>query len=253
MGAMSETNSYELYYWPTIQGRGEFIRLALEDGGATYVDVARLPEERGGGSKAIVHLLRSDSELRPPLAPPILKVGTRVMSQTANILQFLAPRLGLVPDDEESRVWAHGLQLTVADFADETHDTHHPIAVSLYYEDQKVEALRRSELYVAERMPKFLKYFERVLRQNQAGKGQFFVGTAHSYVDLSMFQILSGLGYAFPNALSALEPELPLLFALKVRVLARPRIAAYLASERRIPFNQHGLFRHYPELDRESG
>ena len=172
------------------------------------------------------------------------------MSQTANILEFLAPRLGLVPEDEESRVWAHGLQLTIADFADETHDTHHPIAVGLYYEDQKVEALRRSQQFVARRMPKFLKYFERVLHLNNAGNGQFLVGNAHSYVDLSMFQILSGLGYAFPNALSGLEPELPLLFALKARVEARPRIAAYIASERRIPFNQHGLFRHYPELDR---
>jgi glutathione S-transferase len=248
---MPEANSYELYYWPTIQGRGEFIRLALEDGGAGYVDVARRPEERGGGAKAILRILQSDSELRPPLAPPILKVGTRVMSQTANILQFLAPRLGLVPDDEESRVWAHGLQLTLADFIDETHDTHHPIAVSLYYEDQKVEALRRSQLFVAERMPKFLKYFERVLRRNDAGAGKYFVGTAHSYVDLSMFQTLSGLGHAFPKALSGLESELPLLFALKARVASRPRIAAYLASERRIPFNQHGLFRHYPELDRQ--
>jgi glutathione S-transferase len=100
-------------------------------------------------------------------------------------------------------------------------------------------------------MPKFLKYFERVLRRNDAGAGQYFVGTAHSYVDLSKFQTLSGLGYAFPKALSGLESELPLLFALKARVASRPRIAAYLASERRIPFNQHGLFRHYPELDRQ--
>jgi glutathione S-transferase len=171
------------------------------------------------------------------------------MSQTPNILRYLASRLGLVPDDDESRTWAHGLQLTIADFADETHDTHHPIAVSLYYEDQKSEAVRRSKLFVAERMPKFLGYFERVLRKNEAGRGQYLVGTAHSYVDLSMFQILSGLGYAFPNALRHLESELPLLFALEARVAARPRLAAYLASPRRIPFNQHGLFRHYPELD----
>jgi glutathione S-transferase len=249
---MSE-NNYELFYWPTIQGRGEFIRLALEDAGASYVDVARLPEDRGGGAKAIVALLHSDSEPRPPLAPPILRVGAELLSQTPNILRYLAPRLGLVPDDDESRTWAHGLQLTMGDFADETHDTHHPIAVSLYYEDQKVEALRRSKLFVSERMPKFLGYFERVLRRNEDGRGQYLVGTAHSYVDLSMFQILSGLGYAFPNALRHLEPELPLLFALKARVAARPRLAAYLASPRRIPFNQHGLFRHYPELDRDSG
>ncbi len=246
---MSES-TYELYYWPSIQGRGEFIRLSLEDAGADYVDIARLPEDRGGGAKAVVEIMRSEAVGRPPLAPPILKVGSQVMSQTSNILFYLAPRLELIPRDDESRTWALGLELTIADFVSEIHDSHHPIGSSLYYEDQKDEALRRSKLFVAERLTKFLRYFERVLKKNEAGKGQYFVGAAHSYVDLSMFQILSGLGYAFPNSLRRLEPELPLLVALKARIAARPRIAAYLASPRRIPFNQHGIFRYYPELDR---
>ena len=40
---------YELHYWPRIQGRGEFVRLALEQAGAEYVDVARGPKSSGGG------------------------------------------------------------------------------------------------------------------------------------------------------------------------------------------------------------
>lgn len=240
---------YELYYWPSIQGRGEFIRLALEEGGADYVDVARLPEAEGGGARSIMRLLGDHEAAFPPFAPPVLKCGAFTIAQRANILQFLGPRLGLVSNDEAKRLWTHQLELTITDFTDEIHDTHHPIAGSLYYEDQKPEALRRSALFVKERLPKFLGYFERVLARNAEGKGEYFVGAELSTVDLSMFQVLAGLDYSFPKSLASLESTIPLLMALKSRVAARPRIAAYLASDRRIPFNQHGLFRSYPELD----
>ncbi len=245
---MRQSERYELFYWPSIQGRGEFIRLALEEGGAEYVDVARLPDEKGGGVRALLRLLADESERFPAFAPPILRAGSLLMAQTANILQYLAPRLGLVPDDEPSRIWAHQLQLTLADFVSEIHDVHHPIAASLYYEDQKPEALRRASSLVGERMPKFLGYFERVLRNNERGP-EHLVGAELSYVDLSMFQVLSGLAYAFPGTLSQLEPRIARLQQLKVRVAERPRIAAYLESERRIAFNQSGIFRDYPELD----
>jgi glutathione S-transferase len=245
----STGHEYELYYWPTIQGRGEFVRLALEEGGADYVDVARLPEEAGGGAGAIMKLLRDGAEAFPAFAPPILKCGSFTVAQRANILQFLGPRLGLVSNDEAKRLWTHQLDLTITDFTDEAHDTHHPIAASLYYEDQKPEAIRRSRLFVKERMPKFLGYFEGVLERNGESGGQYLVGAELSYVDLSMFQVLAGLEYAFPKSLAQLESKLPRLFALRNRVAERPRTAAYLASERRIPFNQHGLFRRYPELD----
>jgi glutathione S-transferase len=248
---MPSSNAYQLYYWPMIQGRGEFVRLALEDAGAEYVDVARLPEAEGGGVRALVSLLRSETEPHPPFAPPILKAEGQLISQTANILRFLAPRLGLIEDDEELRIWANGVQLTIADFAYEVHDTHHPIGVSLYYEDQKVEAQRRSRIFASERLPKFLDYFERILARNAAGAGQYLAGTRHSYLDLSMFQLLSGLAYAFPNVLSANEPRIPRLIALRNRVAERERVAAYLASPRRIAFNEHGLFRYYAELDGE--
>src|SRR5687767_12890133 len=135
---------YELYYWPTIQGRGEFVRLAFEEAGAAYVDVARLPASEGGGAAAIVALLRAEGPGLAPFAPPFVKAGDLVVAQTAAILQFLAPRLGLVPDDEAARVGAHQLQLTLADLVGEVHDTHHPIAVDEYYEDQKPEARRRA-------------------------------------------------------------------------------------------------------------
>jgi glutathione S-transferase len=238
--------TYELYYWPTIPGRGEFVRLALEEAGQEYRDVARLPESAGGGVKALMKLMRDTPDLEP-FAPPFLKVGGEVIAQTANILHYLGPRLGLVPSDEVGRRRVHQLQLTIADFISETHDTHHPIAVSLYYEDQRAEAQRRASIFVSERLPKYLGYFERVLERN----GDHLVGATVSYADLSIFQVISGLCYAFPRAMARLAPQIPHLLALRDRVAARPRLAAYLASSRRLAFNQHGLFRHYPELDGE--
>lgn len=234
---------YELYYWPEIQGRGEFVRLALEEAGAPYVDVAR---ERGG-LRALMRFLESRSQRRPPFAPPFLKAGRLVIGQTANILLFLGPRLGLAPRNEAARLWAHQLQLTIADWVSEVHDTHHPIAGGLYYEEQKREARRRAAIFRKERLPKFLGYFERLLRD--AESGGYLFGRAVSYVDLSLFQMVAGLRYAFPRAMGRLERKHPRLISLHDRVADRPRIAAYLASKRRLPFNQHDLFRHYPELD----
>src|SRR5574341_122905 len=234
---------YELYYWPSIQGRGEFIRLALEEAAADYVDVARLPKSQGGGSEA-VSLLEEARDGRTPFAPPILKAGKLLIAQTANILLFLGPRLGLVPKAEAARLWAHQLQLTLIDLLDEVHETHHPIAASLYYEDQKQEALSRAEKFRAVRLPKFLGYFERVLATNPGGD-RFLVGRSLTYADLSMFQVIAGLNYAFPRAMAAVSRKHPRLTALHQRVRERPRIAAYLASSRRIPFNEWGIFRHY--------
>lgn len=240
--------TYELYYWPGIPGRGEFVRLALEDAGAEYVDVGKQPSADGGGAGAVSEFIHGGEMGQPHFAPPILKAGEIVVSHVANILQFLAPRLGLIPDDEASRAWANGLQLTLTDFVAEIHDTHHPIGSSLYYEDQQDEAARRATLFVQERLPKFLYYFERVLSAN-AGNEAYLVGTAHSYVDLSLFQVVTGLRYSFPRAMERLEPEIPEVTALVDRVSQRPAVSAYLMSDRRLDFNESGLFRHYPELD----
>jgi glutathione S-transferase len=236
---------YELYYWPEIKGRGEFVRLALEDAGADYVDVARRPR----GMAAMSRFLESRSVKRPPFAPPFLKAGKLLIGQTANILFFLGPDLHLVPKDEAARLWAHQLQLTIADWVAEVHDTHHPIASSLYYEEQKREAKRRAEVFRVERQRKFLNYFEQVLERNG---GRVLVGHAVSYVDLSLFQMIEGLRYALPHAMARQERKHPRLIALHDRMASRPRLAAYLGSERRLPFNQEGIFRHYAELDDRS-
>lgn len=239
---------YELYYWPGIQGRGEFVRLALEDAGAPYVDVAR----QTPGMARMQKLLAGKGGGFRPFAPPFLVVGDLIISHTAAILQFLGPRLGLVPDDEPSRLSAHQLELTITDLVAEVHDTHHPIAVDLYYEDQKREARRRTAAFRRHRLPKFLSYFEKMLARQEKAHGGFLMGKSVSYVDLSLFQTVAGLAYAFPRAMARLAPKIPRVVAVHQGVQNRPRIAAYLASDRRIPFNEDGIFRHYPELDRRS-
>lgn len=238
---------YELYYWPSIQGRGEFVRLALEAAAADYVDVARL-KGKGKGIPALMHFLDSAAIEQPSFAPPYLKAGEQIIGQTANILLFLGQRLGLAPRAEAGRLWAHQLQLTIADLITEVHDTHHPIASCLYYEDQKTEARRRAADFVSNRLPKFLGYFERV-RERNPRRGGFMVGGRLSYVDLSIFQVIEGLRYAFPRAMASLEPKHPGLITLHDRVEVLPRIVSYLASSRRLPFNKEGIFRRYPELD----
>jgi glutathione S-transferase len=228
---------YELYYWPGIQGRGEFVRLALEDAGADYVDVARRPR----GMAAMMRAMRDPAMNQPPFAPPFLCAGKLLIAQTANILLFLGPRLGLAPKSEAGRLWIHQLQLTIADWLVEVHDVHHPVGSGLYYEDQKREAKRRAADFRKNRLPKFLGYFETVLERDPR--------RAVSYADLSLFQVIEGLRYAFPLAMKKHEPRHPRVLELHERVARRPRLAKYLASKRRIPFNRQGLFRHYPELD----
>jgi len=233
---------YELYYWPEIQGRGELVRLALEEAGADYVDVAR----RRGGVDKMLALMQGTRLDHRPFAPPFLRAGRLVIAQTANILLYLGARHGLAPKPEAGRLWAHQLQLTMADFLVEIHDTHHPIASALYYEDQKSEARRRSESFRRDRPPKFMGYFESVIARS---RGPFLLGRRLTYPDLSLFQIVAGLRYAFPRMMTRLERKIPRVVAVHDRVAARPHIAAYLASERRIPFNEMGIFRHYKELD----
>lgn len=235
---------YELYYWASIQGRGEFVRLALEEAGASYVDVDRTDR----GEKRMLALLEDAASACPPFAPPFLKAGNRLIGQTANILLFLGGRHRLAPASEAGRLWTHQLQLTLADLIGEVHDTHHPIAGSLYFEDQRPEAKRRAADFVKNRLPKFFRYFERVLTSNPRGPAHL-VGARLTYADLSLFQVVAGLHYAFPKAMARTAKKYPNVMALHERVAARPRIAAYLASERRLPFNQQDLFRHYAELD----
>jgi glutathione S-transferase len=232
---------YQLYYWPGIQGRGEYVRLALEEAGADYADVAR----GGHGMAAMTGMMEARSGT-PPWAPPFLKAGKLVIGQTANILLYLGARHGLAPKAEAGRLWVHQLQLTIADFVTEVHDTHHPIGVSLYYEDQRAPAKKRTEEFWKDRVPKYLGYFEELLRSRG---GSYITGRRLTNVDLSLFQIVAGLRYAFPKRMQAFERKIPGLIDLHDRVAARPNIKAYLESDRRIAFNEDGIFRHYRELD----
>ena len=235
--------TYELFYWPSIQGRGEYVRLALEDAGAAYRDVART----AAGMKRMMALMGSPRLKTPSFAPPFLRDGKVVVGQTANILLYLGGRIGLAPKSEAARLWVHQLQLTLADLVAETHDAHHPISVNLYYEDQKREARAASGALLTERVPQFLDYFHGVL-----GKQRYLTGARATYADLSLFQVIEGLRYAFPKNMARIEKKRPRLMDFSHRVAERPRLAAYLMSDRRIPFSTEGIFRHYPELDRLS-
>lgn len=240
--------TYQLHYWPTIQGRGEFVRLALEAAGADYVDVARQPPAEGGGEAALVDRLADARNPHPPFAPPFLVDGDVVVGQTAAILLHLGPRLGLAGSGEADALWTHQLQLTVADAVAEAHDTHHPIAIERYYEDQREAALQRSRSFRDARIPKFLGWFEDVLRRNPAGDAHL-VGATLTYADLSLFQLVAGLRHAFPKATARALADAPAVVRLHANVARRQRVHDYLHSPRRLPFNQEGIFRHYPELD----
>ena len=239
---------YELYYWPGIQGRGEFVRLALEEAGAEYVDVARGSGDENDGEGTLMAVLGREDITLPPFAPPFLKDGNTVIGQTAAILLYLGDRHALAPRDPAKRLWVHQIQLTIADLVVEAHDTHHPLGADLYYEEQKPEALRRARHFREERIPKYLHWFESILARNPKGD-KHLAGKRVSYADLSLFQIVEGLLYAFPIRTKAVLTEVPRLAALHQRIAQRPRIRAYLDSARRLAFNEQGIFRHYPELD----
>src|ERR1700748_3101631 len=231
---------YELYYWPSIQGRGEYVRLAMGEAGVDYSDVAR-------GARGVAAMMKiMEAKNTPPFAPPFLKARDLVIGQTAHILFYLGSRHGLAPKAEAGRLWLHQLQLTVTDFVTEVHDTHHPLGPSLYYEDQKAAAKKRTDEFWNERVPKYLGYFEGLLEGNGGG---YVTGRRLTYIDLSMFQLVEGLRYAFPKRMKAFERKIPGLVDLHDRVASRPNIKAYLASDRRIAFNEDGIFRRYKALD----
>ena len=242
--------AFDLYYWPMIPGRGEFARLVLEAAGADYRDVARLPEDQGGGIEAMFAFIEGRNGPLAPFAPPFLVDGDIVLSQSAVIAAYLGEKLGLVPESEADRLFARSIAQTTADLADEAHDVHHPVGTDLYYDDQKPEAKRRAQTFREARLPKFLSWYESLIAANPSGSG-YLLGDRMSYADLGLFQALTGLAYAFPRRMAAIEAGHANLAALAGLVMKHEKVAAYLASDRRLPFNEDGIFRNYPELDGE--
>lgn len=242
---MSDNTEYRLYYWPTIPGRGEFVRLVLEEAAVLYVDVARLPETDGGGFAALRSVMQQMDLPTALFAPPILQYNDLWLSQSTNIALYLARRHKMLPQDLGAQHMANQIALTIADLVDEVHDTHHPISVADYYESQKPEARRRAAHFVSARIPKFVGYLERCIERSG---GPFLLGEIFTFVDLFAFQVLEGLQHAFPKSTEAVAPRMTRLLALQRAVAERPRVAAYLSSDRRLPFSD-GIFRHYPELD----
>lgn len=249
-----QESPYELLYWPTVPGRGEHVRLAFEAANVPYNDISNDEDD--------IKLLLShtsdknygDSINPPPFAPPLLRHGDLLISQTSNILLYLASKLDLVPSQEEDPngiYFINALALTALDgLSNEAHDTHHPIDISLYYEDQKEEAKRRATNYTRTRLPKFLGYFERVLSGEAIQGGKWLYGGRLTYADLVLFQTVDGVTHAFPKAVGKLKKggEYNKVFALVDQVRGLENIKSYLESGRRKPYGQ-GIYRYYEELD----
>ncbi|MEF2072154.1 glutathione S-transferase family protein [Consotaella aegiceratis] len=241
---------FELYYWPGIPGRGEYPRLVLEAAEAPYREMVQLSSKEGGGMSAMSAFLDGGAGDYVPFAPPFLKDGDVVVSQSGVIAAYLGEKLGPAPQSEPDRVFARSVAVTTADLATEAHDVHHPVGSGRYYEEQKPEALRQAEEFRSERMPKFLGWYETLIGHNSTGSG-FLVGDRMTYADLGLFHSVEGLRYAFPRRMATLEGHYPKVLALCAKVAAQPAVKHYLDSDRRQPFNENGIFRHYPELDGE--
>jgi glutathione S-transferase len=232
--------AYDFWYWSTIPGRGEFVRLTLEACGIPYRDRARID----GDEALMADMERHDAG--PAFAPPYLVTDGRTVAQTANILFYLSERHECGPTGMKPRYWLAQVQLTIMDMAAEAHDVHHPVGPDLYHEQQQAESLRAAHGFRQQRIPKYLTYFERALA---ADPGDWLTTGRWSYADLSLFHLIAGLRYAFPLRMTTLMPSFPRLADLHDRVVALPELRDYLGSDRRLAFTNEDVFRHYPELD----
>ncbi|MCV0384391.1 MAG: glutathione S-transferase [Erythrobacter sp.] len=238
--------AYDLWYWPSIQGRGEFVRVFMEAAGLSYRDRARETD-----AQALVEDMEARAEGGDfaPYAPPYLveRETDFAIAQVAHIVSWLTGHHDLGSGDEQTDLHLIQLQLTITDIVAEAHDTHHPVAGSLYYDDQKDAAARAAKAFREERMPKYFDHFEQALEVREGGP--FVLGERWSHVDTSLFQLVEGLRYAFPQRMKALEGDYPALVACRDAVADIEGVAAYCDSDRRLAFNEDGIFRHYPELD----
>jgi glutathione S-transferase len=232
--------SYQLWYWPSIPGRGEFVRLALEAAEIEYEDMAR--EQ---GAEALIADLQGRGGIRP-FAPPYLVDGELCIGQTAHILAFLADRHDFGAGELEVDLQLIQLQLDITDIVAEVHNVHHPVAAALYYQDQMDAAYEAARHYRDQRLPKYLDHFEAALEENG---GPCVLGDRWTHVDTSLFQLMEGLDYMFPNRMR--ELDYPRLELCRQAMMEIAGVEQYLASDRRLSFNEDGIFRFYPELDSE--
>ncbi|KAI0012376.1 glutathione S-transferase protein-like protein [Xylariaceae sp. FL0662B] len=245
------TAPYELIYYTGVPGRGEHVRLMFEEAGAPYEDTQFLSFDKA--RETVTHWLGAGGHGNPKyFAPPLFKHGDLVMSQTPNILLYLGPKLGLAGSREDDVYRVNALALTALDgLCNEVHDSHHPIAVMLPYEDQKEESLRRSQYWIKNRLLTHLEYWQKALVGDKETGGPWLLGTTLTYADLVLFQCLDGTTYAFPNAMKQAREsgKYDRVFELWEAVKARPNIAAYLGSNRRQKYQDWGIYRHYPDND----
>jgi len=232
--------SYQLWYWPSIPGRGEFVRLALEAAEIEYEDMAR--EQ---GAEALIADLQGRGGIRP-FAPPYLVDGELCIGQTAHILAFLADRHDFGAGELEVDLQLIQLQLDITDIVAEVHNVHHPVAAALYYQDQIDAAYEAAQHFRDQRLPKYLDHFEAALEENG---GPCVLGDRWTHVDTSLFQLMEGLDYMFPNRMR--ELDYPRLELCRQAMMEIAGVEQYLASDRRLSFNEDGIFRFYPELDSE--
>jgi glutathione S-transferase len=234
---------HRLYYWPNLQGRGEFVRLVLEAAGVPYEDVARVHPD---GAREVMAFMTADREGQLPFAPPVLVVGEHVLAQMPVIVRYLGEAHGLAGTDPIANAHVQQLVLTWCDVVDEVHAVHHPVSTAWFYEQQRDEAIVAARLFRDERLVRWLQWGERTLQRHG---GDWLAGSRMTVADLAAFQVVTGLRHMFPVAMGRTRGRHPGLMALVDRVAAVPRVAAYLESDRRIPFNLDGIFRAYPELD----
>ncbi|KAK4058824.1 hypothetical protein OIO90_000270 [Microbotryomycetes sp. JL221] len=251
---------FEVVYHAGIPGRAEFVRLMFEATGVTYRDA---PQE--DGQDCIIPYVTgnfADHDKNPlPFAVPVLRHNDVVISQVPNIVLYLSSRLPPIDLDGESTNTAqtpaplhdlstfHWLEqlMTILDMNNEVHETHHPIDIRLYYEDQKAEAQKRAQAFREARIPKFLGNFENNIKKHTSG----FLNEKVSPADLALFHMVEGILFAFPERINQVKSEFPHVFKLRDTIKSSRRIQAYINSGRRIPFNNYGIFRHYTELDGE--
>jgi len=225
---------WQILYWPAKDadgkvaagaGRAEYLRVLFEEAGVPYQDVT-------AGLRAFFWQ-NLEAQPYPALAPPAIRKNNFILGQTAVCAKRLAMEFGFYPTDEDDAAHAEQIVTTVHEYIAEGRSAFHPVKNTMSYHDQKEEAKPYIAAFKADRLPRYMTNFERFLKANRGGGG-FFVGDSLSYVDLQVMVMLQVTRSQFPDAWEALDAKL--LKDHLAQMEARPRIKAYLLSDRKQPF-----------------